>query len=108
MGNCPKPKQNYKFPITSKQPLRFTDYAKRIMSTTYQLKIKGHLDQKYSTWFGGLKFIHTAEGDTLLTCTIPDQAALHGILGRCRDLGLTLISVNTLIDEQPGFFFSEP
>jgi hypothetical protein len=77
------------------------------MSTVYQFKIKGHLDQKYSIWFGCLKFIHTAEGDTLLTCTVPDQAALHGIFGRCRDLGLTLISVNPLMDEEAGVFLAD-
>jgi hypothetical protein len=66
------------------------------MSTTYQFKIKGHLDHRYSTWFGRLQFVHTAEGDTLLTGDIPDQAALHGIFGRFRDLGLTLVSVNPL------------
>jgi len=66
------------------------------MSTMYQFKIKGHLDEKYSTWFGFLEFFHTAEGDTIITGHVPDQAALHGIFGRFRDLGLTLISVNPL------------
>lgn len=66
------------------------------MSPNYQIKIKGHLDEKYAVWFGRLEFEQTAEGDTLLTGLIPDQAALHGILARCRDLGLTLISVNPL------------
>jgi hypothetical protein len=66
----------------------------------YQFKIKGHLDEKYSTWFGCMKFMHTAEGDTILIGNVPDQAALHGMFGRCRDLGLTLISVNPLPDGQ--------
>lgn len=69
-----------------------------IMSTIYQLKIKGHLDKKYAAWFGRLQFVYTGEGDTILTGKLPDQAALHGIFGRIRDLGLTLISVNALLE----------
>lgn len=68
------------------------------MSTMYEFKIKGHLDEKYSTWFGLMKFMHTADGDTILAGYIPDQAALHGVFGRFRDLGLTLISVNPLTE----------
>lgn len=68
------------------------------MSTIYEFKIKGHLDEKYSTWFGLMKFMHTADGDTIMTGHVPDQAALYGIFGRFRDLGLTLISVNPLTE----------
>ncbi len=72
------------------------------MSTIYQFKIKGYLDQKYSTWFGHLQFDQTAEGDTLLIGRIPDQAAMYGIFSRIRDLGLTLISVNPInSDDKP-------
>jgi hypothetical protein len=70
------------------------------MSTFYQIKIKGHLDEKYGVWFGNLAFAQTDEGNTLLTGSIPDQAALHGIFGRFRDLGLTLISINPLSDSE--------
>ncbi len=66
------------------------------MSTIYQFRIKGHLDEQYVSWFGRLHLDQTAGGDTTLTGLVPDQAALHGIFGRCRDLGLTLISVNPL------------
>lgn len=69
----------------------------------YQFIIKGHLDERYSEWFGRLQFDYTAEGDTILTGNIPDQAALHGIFGRCRDLGLTLISVNPLSETNLNF-----
>lgn len=75
-------------------------YASLIMSTIYQFKVKGHLDKKYSFWFGFMKFLYTADGDTIMTGSVPDQAALHGIFGRFRDLGLTLISVNPLPDGQ--------
>jgi hypothetical protein len=65
-------------------------------STVYQIRVRGHLAPRLSAWFGDLQITHTPEGDTLLTGTIIDQAALHGILIRCRDLGVTLIAINPL------------
>jgi hypothetical protein len=65
----------------------------------YQIRVKGELDPRLSEWFGGLAIAHTPNGDTLLTGTVLDQAALHGVLSRCRDLGVTLISVNPLPSE---------
>jgi hypothetical protein len=69
------------------------------MTTSYQIKIKGQLDPSLSAWFGDLAISYTPENDTLLTGSIIDQAALHGILARCRDAGVTLISINP-INEQ--------
>jgi hypothetical protein len=64
------------------------------MPEYYEVKIKGHLDQRWSEWFASLKMTHL-EGDvTLLSGPLPDQAALHGLLERVRDLNLTLISVS--------------
>lgn len=71
------------------------------MTTTYQIKVKGQLDPSLSAWFGDLAVSYTAEGDTLLTGTIIDQAALHGVLARCRDAGVTLISVNPVHNQEP-------
>ena len=60
----------------------------------YEIKVRGHLDQSGSEWFGGMTLTHL-EGDvTLLSGPLPDQAALHGLLERVRDLNLTLISVS--------------
>lgn len=63
------------------------------MPEYYEVKVRGHLDQHWSEWFGGLKLTYL-EGDvTLLSGLLSDQAALHGLLERIRDLNLTLISV---------------
>ena len=63
------------------------------MPEYYEIKIKGHLDPCWSDWFGGLNVTHLEGGETLLSGQLPDQAALHGLLERIRDLNLTLISV---------------
>ena len=65
----------------------------------YQIRIKGHLDCGWTDWFGGLSITLEDNGDTLLTGQVADQAALHGLLKKVRDLGMPLISVNRL--DQP-------
>ena len=62
--------------------------------TVYQIKIKGHLDEHWSDWFDDLTVTYDEHDDTLLTGPVTDQAALHGLLKKVRDLGLRLISVN--------------
>lgn len=64
----------------------------------YQIEVGGQLDPKLAAWFGDMVVAHTPGGDTLLTGPVRDQAALHGILARCRDLGVPLISVNPIGD----------
>lgn len=64
------------------------------MPEYFEIKVKGFLDPYWSDWFSALKLTHL-EGDvTLLSGQLPDQAALHGLLERIRDLNLTLISVS--------------
>jgi hypothetical protein len=60
----------------------------------YQIRIKGHLDSQSSDWFDGLTITLEEHGETLLTGLVIDQAALHGLLKKVRDLGLPLISVS--------------
>jgi hypothetical protein len=66
--------------------------------TGYQIRLKEKLNQRWSAWFGGLMMIHEANGETVLTGEVVDQAALHGLLSKVRDLQLTLISVSPLED----------
>lgn len=66
------------------------------MSSKYQIRVRGELDPRFSDWFDGFSIDHTPDGDTLLSGMVVDQAALYGLLARCRDLGLTLISLNPI------------
>lgn len=59
----------------------------------YQIRVKGILDSKWSDWLGGLTVTPQPDGETLLTGPVVDQAALHGLLQKIRDLGLPLVSV---------------
>ena len=66
----------------------------------YQIRIHGHLGRQWADWFGGLTITPAGDGDTLLTGPVVDQAALHGLLRRVRDLGLPLLSVMQVEAEQ--------
>jgi len=59
----------------------------------YEIRLKGHLDERWSNWFEGMTITLEENGDTLLTGLVIDQAALHGLLKKVRDLGLSLVSV---------------
>jgi hypothetical protein len=65
----------------------------------YHIRIKGHLDRQWTDWFGGLTITLEDNGDTLLTGPVVDQAALHGLLKKVRDLGMPLVSVSPV---EPG------
>ncbi|HET7476729.1 MAG TPA: hypothetical protein VFJ97_12010 [Dermatophilaceae bacterium] len=62
----------------------------------YELRIAGHLDEHWSTWFGGLTLTHTDDGTTILRGPVTDQAELHGLLAKVRDLGATLLAVQAI------------
>jgi hypothetical protein len=65
----------------------------------YQIRIKGHLRREWTDWFGGLIITLENNGDMLLTGPVVDQAALHGLLKKVRDLGMPLLSVSCV---EPG------
>jgi hypothetical protein len=67
----------------------------------YEIRLKGHLDDKWADWFDGLTITQEDNGETLLRGPVVDQAALHGVLRNVRDLGLPLVSVNQ-IDPKPA------
>ena len=65
----------------------------------YEIRLKGHLDDRWAAWFGNLTLTALDNGETLLTGPVVDQAALHGLLRKVRDLGMPLISVTRV---RPG------
>ncbi|HEY6607858.1 MAG TPA: hypothetical protein VI277_01555 [Candidatus Limnocylindria bacterium] len=71
-------------------------------SGLYEIRLAGRLDRRWASWFDGLVITSQADGSTVVAGPIPDQAALHGVLQRVRDLGLTLLSVTTLEDDRGG------
>ena len=60
----------------------------------YEIRVKGHLDSRWAAWFDGLAIVYGSDGTTMIHGPVADQAALHGLLQKIRDLGLPLISVN--------------
>jgi hypothetical protein len=62
----------------------------------YQIRVKGHLSSQWTEWFEGLTITLEEDGNTLLTGTVIDQAALHGLLKKVRDLGVPLLSINSV------------
>lgn len=65
----------------------------------YEIKIKGHVDSQWQEWFEGLTITLADDGNTILRGPLTDQAALHGVLKKINNLGLTLISVNPQSDK---------
>lgn len=68
----------------------------RYAPTHYELRIGGHLDDHWSTWLAGLTVTRETDGTTTLRGAVSDQAQLHGLLGKVRDFGATLISVEAI------------
>ena len=62
----------------------------------YEIRIKGHIDLSWGDWFDGMRITHEANGETLVAGILVDQAALHGMLRKVSDLGIPLVSVNTV------------
>jgi len=66
----------------------------------YQIRIKSHLETQWTDWFENATIELTEDGDTILTCPVIDQAALHGLLKKVRDLGMPLLSVNCILSKK--------
>ena len=67
----------------------------------YEIRVKGHLDSRWAAWFDGLSLTNSSDGTTLICGPVADQAALHGLLQKVRDMGLPLISVTQVPSDQP-------
>jgi hypothetical protein len=65
----------------------------------YTIRVQGHLAPRWEDWFAGMTMDYTAGGETILSGLIEDQAALHGVLAKVRDLNLVLIAVNRIEDD---------
>lgn len=63
-------------------------------ATPYEIRLKGHLDSSWADWLGGMSLTHAGDGTTVVAGPVADQAALHGLLQKLRDMGVTLIAVN--------------
>ena len=67
----------------------------------YEIRVEGHLEARWAAWFDGLTLTHGSDGTTIIHGPVADQAALHGLLQKIRDLGLPLISVNHVAPGHP-------
>ena len=74
----------------------------------YEIRLKGHLDSRWAAWFDGLSLTNESDGSSVIQGQVVDQAALHGLLQKVRDVGLPLISVTQVQPEQPNAPFTEP
>ena len=75
-----------------------TDEQKKNKPIIYKIRLKGHLDTKWSEWFYDMAITHEPGGTTTLYGPLPDQTVLHSVLDRIRDMNLTLINVRRLND----------
>ena len=66
----------------------------------YEIRLKGHLEARWTAWFDGLSLTQESDGTTVIRGSVIDQAALHGLLSKVRDLGLPLIAVTQVDPKQ--------
>ena len=69
---------------------------------TYEIRVQGQLDQHWSAWFNGMAISYDADGNTVLRGSLVDEAALHGVLSKVRDLALPLLAVNRVAESGPN------
>ena len=78
------------------------DTQTRLGATVYQFRFRGHLGSEWAEWFDGMELTSYDNGETMLSGSVIDQAALHGVLAKIRDLGLTLLAVNCANEDNKG------
>jgi hypothetical protein len=92
----PQPvKTGYKVMSNKRNPIAEPDQP-----MVYRIRIEGHLGAQWTDWFGGLTITREENGHTFLTGPVIDQAALHGLLRKVRDLGMPLVSLNRVPPDQ--------
>jgi hypothetical protein len=74
----------------------------------YEIRLRGHLDSRWAAWFDGLSLTNSSDGTTVIRGPVADQAALHGLLQKVRDMGLALVSVTQVEAGQPSTPAIEP
>jgi hypothetical protein len=72
------------------------------VTANYHITVRGHLEQRWAAWFDGLTIANAADGTSILAGPIADQAALHGVLIKIRDLGLPLLAVQLVGERAPA------
>lgn len=77
--------------------------GRRSASGRYDIRIEGHLDPRWAAWFDGMRVLSESGGTTVISGPVIDQAALHGLLQKVRDLNLPLISVTHVESDPPTF-----
>lgn len=81
--------------------MRHTSAGRSDTPGRYEIRLKGHLGSRWAAWFDGMTLTTNSDGTTVLEGPVVDQAALHGLLTKLRDLGLPLVSVTQVETEQP-------
>jgi hypothetical protein len=76
-----------------------TSPGRQHTSGRYEIRVKGHLNSRWTAWFDGLSLTTESDGTTIIQGPVADQAALHGLLQKVRDVGLPLISVTQIESE---------
>ena len=74
----------------------------------YEIRLKGHLDPRWTAWFDALSLTHDGDGTTVIRGPVADQAALHGLLQKVRDIGLPLVSVSYVEPDWPDVPATDP
>jgi hypothetical protein len=77
-----------------------SDEQQKNTAESYEIKLQGHLDTKWSDWFYGMTITHESDGSTILWGPLPDQIVLHSVLDRLRDMNLPLLSVKQIVSDE--------